>query len=228
MAITLGTVLLDETHTAVHEKHAETGGRDGRSIVLSGLVLGEETIAAVEARLDAILAAASDVSYGTALSLRPGRRMWVRRTAFSRDINRSRGAGSFELHLQSGDPCEESIEPTVLPWPITSSGDTLAVPSMGNTTAPLRVTLTASGPLVFPGISDGLRTLLYEGVVAPSQVVVLDGAEGRLTLDGEDVTPYSSGDFPRLNPGENLLTYVDAPTSSHAAAAELRFRDRWW
>jgi len=57
---------------------------------------------------------------------------------------------------------------------------------------------------------------------------VIDSAQRRVLLDGVDVTPYTSGDFPILVPGETTLEYTDDPSSTHFAHAVVSFRDRWW
>ena len=59
MPITLGSVTFDELNTTVREKQEEVGGRNERRITLSGLILGESSVTAIEAHLDAMLDAAS-------------------------------------------------------------------------------------------------------------------------------------------------------------------------
>lgn len=226
MTITLGSLAFD-SRTAVREKYEEIGGRDARVVVLSGLIVGEATVEAVEVRLDAILAAASEEDY-TALSVRPGRRLWVRRAQFSRGISREKRVGSFELKLESRDPFEESIAAASESWAVVASGDTRLFTPAGNAPSLPVVTLVASGSLVNPGIGDGARGIVYNGLVSDGQTLVFDSAQEKAALDGLDVTPYCSGSFPRLYPGGTTLAYTDDPGSSHTAAATVVFRDRWW
>ena len=75
---------------------------------------------------------------------------------------------------------------------------------------------------------DGTRTLAYSGTVADGESLVLDSAAGTASLNGQDVTPYTSGVFPRVAPEGTTLTYVDDATSSHTASVTVAFRDRWW
>jgi hypothetical protein len=56
----------------------------------------------------------------------------------------------------------------------------------------------------------------------------MDGRSGVVTLEGADVTPYTSGEFPRIAPEGTTLTYEDDAASSHTAAVTVAFRDRWW
>jgi hypothetical protein len=59
-------------------------------------------------------------------------------------------------------------------------------------------------------------------------MLVFDAALREVTLDGVDVTPYTSGEFPMVEPGEQVLIYSDDPASGHMAVATVTFRDRWW
>jgi len=74
MSFTLGAVVFDRRYTAVQEKYEEVGGRDERVVILNGIVAGESTVGAIEARLDAVLESASVSDYGAVLTLRSGRR----------------------------------------------------------------------------------------------------------------------------------------------------------
>jgi hypothetical protein len=138
MAITLGAVTLDEAHTTVQEKHEEVGGRDARRIVLTGLIAGESSVAAIEARLDAILDAASCDDPLAALSLRAGRRLWVQRTQFQREVARGPLAGSFTLELEAPDPFEESVAEHAVAWTISTQGATRTRPPVALPAAALR------------------------------------------------------------------------------------------
>lgn len=227
MAITLGAVAFDETHTTVQEKHEETGGRDARRITITGLILGEATIEAIEARLDAIVKAASESGL-VALSLRPGRCLWVRRLAFAREVARGPLAGSFTLQLEAPDPFEESAVTHETDWAITASGGTLELAASGNAASRAVIAITAAGRLVNPSVSDGSATLAYEGIVEAGHTLVVDGVQSRVLLDGEDVTPYTSGAFPRIAPEGTMLAYYDDASSTHACEAVVSFRDRWW
>ena len=79
MAITLNGLVLDDLLTSVCEQHEEVGGRDARTVEISGLVLGESSLDAIETRLDAVLDAASAGDSSAALSVRSARRLTVRR-----------------------------------------------------------------------------------------------------------------------------------------------------
>ncbi len=228
MTILLGSVTLDEANTAVKEKLEEVGGRNERRITISGLVTGLNTAAAIEARLDEILDAASLADYSAGLVLRTGRRLWARRESYRRELRADELVGAFTLELAARDAFEESADITVLNWTIAASGATLNASSAGTLYARPAIALTASGTLIDPAISDGERTMAFSGTVGDGDVLLLDSASGIVTLDGEDVTPYTAGEFPRIPDDGATLTYTDAFGSSHTAAATVAFRDRWW
>ena len=228
MAIVLSTVTFDELHTSAREKHEEVGGRDGRNIEISGVIAGEQTVAAVEARLDAILEAASCEDYSAALSLRPGRRLWVRRVQFSRDVSASTRVGSFVLVVETKSPFEESVEAQTTEWAITTQEADLAVSTGGNACALPVLAVVASGTVMNPSFSDGTRSILFSGTVQDGETLVVDCGEGRATLEGQDVTAYTTGLFPRISPGGTTLHWADASGSSHQANVTIALRDRWW
>lgn len=228
MPVTLGPVTFDAANTAVKEKLEEVGGRNERRITVSGLITGLNTAAAIESRLDEILDAASLADYSAELILRPGRRLWVRREAFRREVRAEELAGAFTLDLAARDAFEESTDVTVLNWVITASGATLNAASAGTLFARPVIALTASGNLMDPAVSDGERTIAFSGTVGDGQVLMFDAAARIVMLEGDDVTPYTTGDFPRVPPEGATLTYTDHASSSHTATATVAFRDRWW
>ncbi len=228
MAITLAGVMFDPGHTAVKERHEEVGGRRERSIELTGLMVGKTSVAAIEAELDGILDAASCEDYGAALSVRPDRRLWVRRDSFTREVEPSTLVGSFTLKLKAKSPFEESENVISQLWTIAASGAAKNVAAGGNVFALPIVTMAAQADLINPAISDGTRTIAFGGIVGTGQTVIFDAVAGTVLLDGEDVTPYTTGEFPRVAPEGTTLTYTDDAASGHAASASIEYRDRWW
>ena len=228
MAIALGEYVFDEKHTAAVEKYEEVGGHDARQVRLSGVIRGKATVAEIEATLDAILTASSEGAANTPLELREGRRLWVRRVAFAREVTAAARTGAFTLDLEAPLPFEEAIDESTETWAIAGSGDECVVTSSGNAKSPLRIELVASGTLVAPRFAMGARTIAYLGVVEDGCTLVFDAVSGRVTLDGVDVTAYGTGEFPMLAPGNNTLVYTDEPASSHTASVSLAWRNRWW
>lgn len=227
MAITLGPITFPDRETSVEERYEEVAGRDERVIKISGVIL-EPALSDVENRLDAILDAASVDDFSAELSLRDGRRLWVRRDGYKRQVSRDPMTGAFELTLSARDPFEESVSVTAVPWSISASGATSAFASAGNVYSKPVIALTASGTIVNPSFSDGVRTMSYSGTVQDGETLVIDAETGRVELDGVDVTPYADGLAPRLEPEGTTLTYTDDPSSSHTAEVVVAFRDRWW
>lgn len=228
MAITLGAVTFDPRATHVREQLEEVGGRDERRIILSGIVSGLSTRAEIATRLDAIVQAASADDWSAALCLRPGRRLWVRRDAYTREVDASGRTGSFELKLGARDPFEESIDAVTVAWEVAGDGATCALDTEGNASARPVVTLTAVTDLVCPALDDGERRIVYDGIVRAGSVLVFDAAEGRALLDDGDVTPYAFGAFPRVSPGGTTLVYRGDPSAPHEAVATIAYRHRWW
>jgi hypothetical protein len=162
------------------------------------------------------------------LSLRAGRCFGVERDEFDRRVDGQILLGVFRLKLTAPDPFEYADEETVVEWGVTQSGDTKAVAAGGNVFSKPRLALTADGDVVNPAIADGERSITYLGTVSNNETLVLDGQTGSAALEGEDVTPYTEGDFPQVSPEGTTLEFTDDDTSSHTAAIEVRFRDRWW
>ena len=228
MAILLGDYEFDAVHTAVSEKYEEVGGRDARVIQLRGLIEGTGDCAAVEAELDRILAAASGTAAETALSLRPGRRLWVRRMGFKREIMRETPAATFLLTLEAPVPFEESMECIETEWPISASGNALPLTNAGNAETPVHIALTAQDTLIDPGFRIGDRGIRYSGTLAAGDLLIFDAGRSLAWLNGDEVTPYTTGRFPRAAPGVNTLIYEDDEASVHLAQAVVLYRNRWW
>ncbi len=228
MAIVLGDYTFDGARTAVSETHEEAGGRDARVIEITGVLDGFGSTAALEDALDTILAAASVDEDAACLSLRPGRRLAVRRLGFERQVVRGIPTGSFALKLAAEDPFEESETVTTVLWSISTSGTTQVLSTSGNVFAAPKLSLVASGTVLDPAFGDGERSLVFAGSVADGETLEVDAAAGRVMLAGENVTPYTAGDFPRVGVSGTTLTYTDDAESSHAAAVTITYRDRWW
>lgn len=228
MAVALGSLTFNPAMTAVRETHEEIGGRRERVIEISGMIAGLPSVTAIHDALDAILDAASTEDYSAVLSVRSGRRMFVRRTAFAREVSEDALTGSFKLKLGARSPFEESTARHQTFWPIAASGATLTVSTSGTAPAQVVFELTAVETIVGPSFSDGHRTIAYRGTLHPGDILVLDGVDGAASLNGEDVMPYVTGVFPLIAPGGSTLSYQDDAGSSHYAEVTVEYRDRWW
>jgi len=228
MAIKLNSYVFDQEHTSVRDRMEEVGGRDERRFVLNGLIVGKSSIEEVESELDRILDEASKPHCGANLSLRENRELSVERARFERKIHEEEIMGTFELELRADDPFEYATDQTADTWNVTASCQTKEVTAGGNAPSKPRLRLTASGDVVNPAISDGTRTIAYTGTVADGDVIEFDAMAGTVTLEGEDVLPYTTGEFPEISPEGTTLQYTDDESSSHTAAIEISFRDPWW
>jgi len=227
MPVTLGNVSFDPAATTVRERHKEVGGRRERVIEIAGVIAGSSE-SAIHDALDAILNEASSEEYSVALSVRAGRRMFVRRGEFVRNVSAEPLTGTFELKLSARDPFEESSALHSVAWPVTASDVTLKLTTSGNANTRLVIALVAAGTIINPTFSDGDRTIAYNGTLSTGDTLVFDGTEGAVRLNGDDVLPYVSGVFAELDPEGVTLTYADDPASSHNAYVTVEYRDRWW
>lgn len=225
MTITLGTLSLDRCEDVrVREQMEEVGGRDARCIELVGIIQ-RATISEVEAALDALCAVASDSDYRTPLMLRTGRRLWVRRLRFTREVNHRARTGTFVLGLEAQNPFEESIQEYWATWTLDAQELPCRLESAGNAPAPFALLVNPVRDLVEPVFSDGVRSLRFNGVAAAGKSLLIDGIAGQITLNGADVAAWTSGDFPLASPGVTLLNCV---ASQPEAFATVSWRDRWW
>lgn len=228
MAITLGSITFDEPHTEVKEKLEEVGGRNERSITLSGLILGEESVAAIHARLDAILDEASREDFSVALSIRAGRRMYVRRNEFRQEVRADALVGSFVIQLVAREPYEEAIAPIMETWNIEGSGDARVFVPGGNLETPPMFSFTPSVDVEQPAFSDGVRELAYTGIVEAGSTFVVEGMQRSVTINGVNMLGYTRGVFPRLAPAGTEITYTDQLATPAAIAVTVTHAGRWW
>ena len=227
MAISVGSQVFDTATTVAREAYEVVGGKQTRAIRITGLVRGGSDLAELIETLDSIAQTASE-TVPAEVSLREGRRLFARREAFSRELSHRARVGCFVLDLRADDSWEESEALHESPWEIGFSGATVDLSNSGNAAAMPVVSLTAESDLELPTLGDGTRVLTYEGTVPGGATLVFDAALRRVLLDGVDVTPYTTGDFPQLAPGNNTLEYTGDPSGSHFASAVVAFRDRWW
>ena len=152
--------------------------------------------------------------------------LWVTRLRFAQA---TRGPyTAFTLELEAANPFEEAEDETVLHWAPHVDGDTLVLQNPGTAAAPLHITLEAGNEMAMPRFACGDRSIEYDGVLVPGHTLVLDGAEGLATLDGDDVTPYTAGLFPEARPGDNDLVFTHESDPGNAALVSVRYRPRWY
>jgi hypothetical protein len=227
MSITLGNHDFAATLVSTTEQHEETGGRDARVITLTGLLRDLPGLPALEAALDAVLAAASEGQV-VPLRLRPGRVLRVRRTGYSREVQRDAGIARFVLKLEAEDPFEYALDPESIAWALDAPDAARDFDVAGNVAAWPRIDLVAAATLLRPGFSDGLNALRYDGSLPAGQTLQFDGDARRLLLDGEDVTPYSLGRFPALAPGTGALAFLQDGAEALPGTATVSWHARWW
>ncbi|HOJ33363.1 MAG TPA: hypothetical protein PKY35_05010 [Candidatus Hydrogenedentes bacterium] len=228
MVIKLNDYRFDPATIQIKDQIEEIGGRNRRRITLSGIIADKPTVEEVEQVLDAIYYAASHTTYDNELSLREGRRLWVRCCAGTRRVGMEIGFGAFELLLESRDLTEESIAIEQQIWAIASSGATFALSTIGSAPALPTIVLTAAASLVAPSFSDGERRIVFPGTVSPGATLCLDASQGKVILNTTDVTPYVVGKFPRIVSPETVWTYSDESSTNPVGEAVISYHHRWW
>lgn len=223
----LGTYTFDERHTSVTDTVDEVAGRTRRIFVVSGLIVDKTTETDIVAELDAIADAVSEGRW-VSFSVRPGRDFTVERIEMSRRVDTRELIGAFTLRLGARDPFERDTTDTHISWPVSSSGSAKTFTSGGNVFSEPTIAIESSGDVINPSITDGSRTFKYWGTVADGETLLFDAAARTVTLDGKDVMPYTTGEFPRVSPEGTTLTYTDAASSSHTASVTVSWKNRWW
>jgi hypothetical protein len=224
MSFYLGNVALDAATTSIREEQEEVGGRDARLITITGVVAAAD----VEARLDAIMAAAAGTNGVVELGIRPGRRLLARRQEGQREVAADGRTGAFKLVLTADNPFEEAAEATSAAWDIDANGDTATLTTSGNAPTPLSIEITATSTLITPSFSNGADSITYDGVMESGDVLCVDGERFQATLNGADVTPYVTGTRIWVSPDGIVVSYNGAAGSGHSATAIISYRDRWW
>ncbi len=227
--ISIGDLTLSDEFVAVHERRDTDPDLPARTIRITGSVGDAGTVAELESRLDNVARAAGGGDTGTvALSLRPGRCLSARLQRLDREVHRTAREAVFTALFTSDQALEEADSDTQMSWTIQALGAALTLEYPGTSSAPAHLQFTASGTVLIPAFDDGTRRLSYSGVMSSGQVLVIDGAARRVTLNGTDVTAQVSGDYPQLEPGANTLRFYDDFDSSHRGGAVVRWRTRWW
>lgn len=226
MAITLGSYTFDEARTEAVQWIEEVGGREQRRVTLSGIVEGDSLADSVAARMLDVAAACSPDSYETPLYLRPERRLMVRRIAYKQTITGNPPLGSFEITLEAADRFEESVYVSQVTAYGAIDGVTRDLENQGAAPAPLTIQITPRDPILNPRVSDGVRTIAYEGTLPAGSVLVLDGESAAAHRDGEEAMPFVTGLFPLVAPAMTTVTFYADDAS--AADVQYTFRQRWW
>lgn len=163
-----------------------------------------------------------------ALELVPGRYYDAARRDYSRHLNEDTFTTAVHLELLTADAFERGTVLQSANLTISDSGDGIPVSQAGNTVSRPRLTLSATGVLVGPSLSDGANRIRYEGTLAAGDVLVIDAEPQSAVLNGAaNALPAMTGDFPLLGPGATTITYEDEAASTHQAHLLVEYRDTW-
>ncbi len=161
------------------------------------------------------------------LTLTEGRQLSGSVLRYRKTVDELERSVTFRLIVLSEDRFERSIELHEENLAIDASGDAIVLANAGTADSLPELTLSAIGALINPSVSDGLRTLIYQGTLSPGDALALDSDAHTATLNGGNALAAVSGDWPRLAPGETTLTYTDQAGSSHSATLLVQYRDYW-
>jgi len=205
-------------------EHDATGSV--RRVTCCGLTRPAWLAASPASRLDALAATLLAAPDPVPLSLRPGRRLWVRPRRVVREL-RLEGA-AFRLEFDAVDPREEDITPSGMDWPVSAWGETTVVDVPGTASAPFSFRLTARGAVGAPSLGDGVRTIHWMGAMEAGDVLELDGNARTARLNGAPADTLLAGDWPLAGPGHTSLRFEDDLDGDHLADIHVTWRNRWW
>lgn len=132
------------------------------------------------------------------------------------------------LQLITADPFERSIDTHEVEVDLAATGGTLTIPHAGNIPSRPALVLTAAATVLRPALTDGARTLTWDGLLAPGDVLAIDADRQTAWRNGtENVLLDIAGDFPRIAPGGSTLSCTASGASPPNAALRVTWRD-WW
>ena len=227
--IRIGDLTLSDESVAVHERRDTDPDLPARTIRITGSVGDAGTPAELESRLDNIARAAIGGDTGlVALGLRPGRSLAARLQRLDREVHRTAREAVFTALFTSDQAFEEADAETRVSSTVQAWGAALPLENGGSAASSVHIQFTASGMILTPAFDDGVRRLTFSGAMSAGQVLVIDGAARRVTLNGADVTAQVQGDYPQLGPGTTTLRFYDDFDGAHQGEVLVRWRARWW
>jgi hypothetical protein len=221
----IGDVTLPETMVTVREEYEEVGGRDARRLRVSGL-LPATTLSQLQQQMEQLVQRSFETQL--AVVLRPGRVLWARRARLFHEPCIAAGLSGFTLVLEVPDIFEYSEAEHAETWTVSAAPVSRSFATVGNASALPVCFAQSAAEWTEPSWSDGTRTLTYTGTVPAGTVLRLDASARRVTLDGDDVTPYVTGEFPEIMTPSGVLTFTCAEALTEPVLMEVRYRHRWY
>jgi Siphovirus-type tail component, C-terminal domain len=225
----IGDYTFDESATRIVSDLRMVEKRLRREISIVGMLEGFVSASALYSEMEALEKEIEKFAVGeVTLSLVSGRFLNGKILRHRKTVDEAQRVASFRLILLSEDRFERSIEFHQETLIITASGNDIEVENAGSADSLPTLTLTATGELVDPAISDGTNTLSWSGTLSAGDTLVLDCDAHRAIKNGsENVLASMSGQWPTLPPGETTLTYSDDISSSHSASLVVGYYDFW-
>lgn len=131
-------------------------------------------------------------------------------------INRA----DFQLGFKCDDPFIYSAFPKTPSWAAVAGAEKTLF-NEGTAQTPVVMTLTASTAVSNVQIGINGIYAIYNGTINPGDTVVIDTGEMTYQKNGVNAIQYWSGDFPKLQPGQNTID------CNVALNLTLSYRERW-
>jgi len=141
----------------------------------------------------------------------PGK-LYKVRLADAVDISREREYLEFSILF-------EMAIPYILGTPQKSLTGSGAATNDGNVAAPFVVTI--DGPVTDPTVIVAGVAMSYVGTVGEGKSLIIDTEKMTALLDGANALPNYNGEFPKLAPGESIVTAAAGGTTT------ITWYDRW-
>ncbi|HBX22677.1 MAG TPA: hypothetical protein DEF34_03415 [Desulfotomaculum sp.] len=128
------------------------------------------------------------------------------------DIPREPGYIEFDLAFEMFNPDKNgALQKTLVGSGTATNAGTKAAP----------FTLTIQGPVTDPSVTVAGYTMSYTGTIETASALIIDTEKLTATLEGANALPNYNGVFPKLHPGDNVVTAAAAGTTT------LNWYDRW-
>lgn len=227
--VRIGLYTFPEAALAVRVTREEILSRVRKTVRLDALLgpfASMEDLLAERATLEGELARLD--SGDAHLHLVPGRYHAASRREHQWAIDAHALTFAAHLLLITEDPFERSTDTHEIEADLASIGGAVTISHAGNIPSRPALVLTAAATVQRPVITDGARTLVWDGLLAPGDVLALDADRLTAWRNGtENVLLAISGDFPRIAPGGSTLSCAAQGAGPPHAALRVTWRD-WW
>lgn len=227
--ITIGRFHFPLRSTFVKVRTREVLSRMRREIHLYAVLLRYRTLTALEQDLELLEEELErfdrrEISF----SIHPGRYFMGWRRDYRRIVDQRHRMASIHLVVLTDDRFERSLEEHDISLAFSPTVQSIQIENRGNGLAYPRFLISAASSLEAPLISDGQRCLSFNGILQSGETLDINSENRTALRNGSvNVLHLFAGVFPRLTPGENLITCQGQEGTSYAGTLQIQFRDLW-